>query len=246
MTDTEAPAPNPGAPTLRDVLERIRTHRGPHRPVVVFDLDATLFDNRPRSLAILHDLAAQLDPHDALAQAIARLRMDHLRYFVSHSLANVGYTDADGVARASAHWADGFFRDEYIRHDVLYPGALEYARGCFEGGANLVYLTGRDLPNMLLGTVERLRESGVPYAVPGTQVVLKPDTRMSDEVFKRQAIPAIARVGEVVAFFDNEPVNCNLAAELVPEATTVWLDTQCVPEPPPLAPGVHRATDFRV
>jgi hypothetical protein len=44
---------------LRGILERAkeRTLRGP--PVVVFDLDGTLMDNRPRVVAILHELAEE-------------------------------------------------------------------------------------------------------------------------------------------------------------------------------------------
>ena len=38
-----------------------------------------------------------------------------------------------------------------------------YAQACYAEGANLVYLTGRDLPGMLGGTVKKLRELSPLY-----------------------------------------------------------------------------------
>ena len=38
---------------LQTVLERLESWEGNRSPAIVFDLDATLFDNRPRTLEIL-------------------------------------------------------------------------------------------------------------------------------------------------------------------------------------------------
>ena len=64
---------------------------------------------------------------------------------------------------------------------------------------------------------------GFPIAVAGTELILKPDSGMGDEAFKRGALPTLDRVGEMIAFFDNEPANCNLAKAMFPEATVVLL-----------------------
>ena len=236
------------ADALAHVVERVRSHSGPCAPVVVFDLDATLFDNRPRTLAILRELRDKLlqaGQDQELADALGRLEIPHLRYLVKDSLAQVGMSDPKQVKRATSFWFARFFRDRYIKHDVPSPGALAFAHACFDAGANLVYLTGRDLPGMLSGTVKKLRDEAFPYAVAGTQVILKPQVKTSDEAFKRAVMPTLRRLGEPVAFFDNEPSNCNIARELLPDADVYWLDTQCVPDAPALVSGVGTLRDFR-
>lgn len=37
---------------------------------------------------------------------------------------------------------------------------------------------------------------------------------------------------------------CNAAMELLPGAEVVWLDTQCVPNPPPLMAGISMVRHF--
>ena len=206
--DTEPPSlPHDPAPLTR-VLERVRAHIGPGAPVVVFDLDATLFDNRPRTLAIVREFAATLPASEhALASTLATLQLEHMRYLVADALELVGVTDPKVVKRVSSFWWARFFKDRYIKHDVPSPGAVAYAHACYDAGANLVYLTGRDLPGMLTGTVKKLRDEGFPYAVAGTQVILEPTIKMGDDEFKRVVLPTLARLGTPVAFFDNEPVN---------------------------------------
>ena len=62
--------------------------------------------------------------------------------------------------------------------------------------------------------------------------------------FKRAVLPTLTRLGAPVAFFDNEPANCNAARELLPDADVIWLDTQCVPNPPPLDEGIPMVRHF--
>ena len=243
MSDPAASSP------LSRVLERARPESpSATRPVIVFDLDATLFDNRPRSLAILHELQSKLDqdlPDErALADAIDKITPEVMRYRVQDTLSNVGFEHEALAKRATSFWFARFFRNRYVRHDIPYPGALDYARACYDAGANLVYLTGRDVKGMLEGTVARLRDCEFPYARAGTQVILKPDAKASDEDFKRATLPALSRLGPVAAFFDNEPANCNIAEELLPTADIFWLDTQCRPDAPPLSSRVHTIRDF--
>src|SRR5262249_37897145 len=154
-------------------------------------------------------------------------------------------THAEVVKGVTAFWRDRFFTDDYVRYDTPVDGAPEFVRACHEAGAVIVYLTGRDIPGMLLGTVESLRDAGFPVGVAGVECVLKPDATLPDEAFKRTALPTLQRVGDVVAFFDNEPANCNVAVQLFIEAHIVLVDTQRVPGAPDPEPGVETITDFR-
>jgi hypothetical protein len=68
---------------------------------------------------------------------------------------------------------------------------------------------------------------------------------MADEAFKRLEAPKLARVGAIVASFDNEPGNCNTILAQNPECESVLVDTQHLPGAPPLDPKVHVIPDFR-
>lgn len=234
---------------LRAVLDRIAaaTEAGGRTPLVVFDLDATLYDNRPRTLEILMEYREQiLDGRPEIGEALATLTADRVEYLLSDTLRGCGVTRADVIADVTRFWHERFFTDQYCQHDAPIEGGPEFVRACHAAGAIVVYLTGRDLPGMLLGTVSSLRDCGFPIGIAGTELVLKPDANLPDESFKRGALPTLERVGEIVAFFDNEPANTNLAKSMFPDASVVLLETQRVPFAPPLADDIEVVADFRV
>jgi hypothetical protein len=246
--------PPPAYPRISDaeastmyarILERCsaRTPKGP--PIVVLDLDGTLMDNRPRTVAILHDLAKiWRETHPEDAACLAESTVERLAYLLNDSLRRLRVVDPARVAEATEYWRRRFFADDDLRHDVALAGAVHFVRECHARGATLVYLTGRDLPMMGLGTFASLRTLGFPIGVAGVEFILKPDAQMADEAFKRMIAPTLARVGEVVASFDNEPANCNLFKEAYPEADIVFVDTQHVPGAPLLRDDILVVGDF--
>ncbi len=231
---------------LDDVVERCRTDGKARAPVVVFDLDGTLMDNRPRTAVILRELGELWrESHPEVARTLANAKTDELAYLLTDSLARLGVTKTELVREAEIFWRERFFTDEYLAHDVEVPGASAFARACYEAGGILVYFTGRDLPLMGIGSFASLRDLGFPIGLPGTELVLNPDAAMPDEAFKRMQGPALERVGKVVAIFDNEPGNCNILGEHFPAAHSVLLDTQHLPGAPPLNASVRTIADFR-
>ena len=235
---------------LQRVLERIATlHEDPERrpPLVVLDLDGTLYDNRQRTLQILFEYAEDVRAEYAdVAECLDTLEVEGIRYLLSTTLKDCGLTHVDVVRDITHWWQERFFSDEYLAYDVPNDGAPEFVNACFESGASIVYLTGRDVPGMLLGTVASLRDHGFPLGVAGVELVLKPDATLPDEAFKRSALPTLTRVGDVVGFFDNEPANCNIARQMFPDADVALLETQKVPGAPESAEGVHHIIDFRL
>lgn len=222
-----------------------RSDAGP--PVLVLDLDGTLMDNRPRTVAILHDLAVMWrDKHPETAELLESCTADRLAYLLSDSLRRLRISDPVLIGEATEYWRRRFFADDDLRHDVALSGAVHFVRACHARGATVVYLTGRDLPMMGLGTFGSLHSLGFPIGVAGVEFILKPDAQMADEAFKRMIAPTLARVGEVVASFDNEPANCNLFKEAYPDADIVFVDTQHVPGAPALRPGIPVIADFGV
>jgi hypothetical protein len=227
------------------IVERCRPKRGEPVPVVVFDLDGTLMDNRPRTAVILQELAVELrrEAHSA-AELLAAAEAEKLAYLVSDSLKRLGVEHPEVVERVTVFWRERFFTDSYLKHDVAVPGSVELARACYEAGATLVYFTGRDLPAMSLGSFQSLRDLGFPIGVVGTELVCKPDPKIPDERFKREEGPKIARIGKIVSAFDNEPGNCNAFQEIAPDADVVFVDTQHLPGAPALSPKVHIVADL--
>ncbi len=231
---------------LRSVIERAGAARN-RPPLVVFDLDGTLLDNRPRSLAILHDLAevwAGRYPREA--ELLKQAEFERLVYLVEESLGLIGVEGEQLVEEALSFWRDRFFTDDFLVHDRPTEGALEFARACYDAGATIVYFTGRDLPNMALGSLASLRDLGFPIGVPGTQLVLKPDAETDDSTFKQLHAPRLSRSGDVIAAFDNEPGNCNIFKQLFPEAESFLVDTQHLPGAPDLDARVRVIESFGI
>jgi hypothetical protein len=246
-----ATTPTEQRATLREVLRR---SRGDHvratptnsLPVVVFDLDGTVMDNRPRTVAILREFARRCRHHDPeLALRLEAARPHDLDYLLSDSLQRLGAYRAELLVEMQTFWRERFFADGHLNHDVAVPGSVDFARACHRAGACVVYLTGRDLPLMGMGTFASLRDLGFPIGVPATQLVLKPHAETPDEAFKRALAPDLARIGRVVAVFDNEPANCNVMLAQYPDAYIVFVDTQHMPGAPALAAGVRVVRDFR-
>jgi hypothetical protein len=208
---------------------------GQPAPVLVFDLDGTLLDNRPRVARIFHELAeVWRSNHPAHATSLAGCKADDIQYGLTENLERLGVHDPALLAEGLEFWKARFFTDEYLRYDVETAGARTFVRACYEAGATIVYLTGRDLPNMALGTFASLRDLGFPIGVVGTSLVTKPAFEIPDAEFKQEVAPSLARHGSVVATFDNEPANCNLFLEFLPAARCVFLDTHHAPNPPDL------------
>ena len=231
---------------LERVVERCRANGNARTPVVVFDLDGTLMDNRPRTAMILRELGSLWRERDPVAAAKLEAASEQdLAYLLTDTLARLGITRTELLRDAEVFWRERFFTDDYLAHDVEVPGAASFARDCYAAGGILVYFTGRDLPLMGLGSFASLRDLDFPIGVPGTELVLKPDANMPDEAFKRLVGPSLARVGHVVAIFDNEPGNCNVLGAHFPDADAVLLDTQHLPGAPPLDAKVHVIGDFR-
>lgn len=221
--------------------------------MVVFDLDGTLLENRPRTLAILREFADSLKARGELSpeshhavERIASAKAEELLYLVAHSLEHLGIKAKELVEQALDYWKARFFIDDYLQHDTEVHGAAAFATACYEAGGNVVYFTGRDAPNMSLGSFRSLRDLGFPIGLPGTSLVCKPTFDMPDDLYKREVGPDLARMGNVVAVFDNEPINCNNLLRMYEGAESIFIDTQHVPGAPALDPRVHVLQDFAV
>lgn len=245
-TETDVSTALPATEALGALFAHIEATRREHRdPLVVFDLDGTLYDNTHRTLRILLEFAhTHAVRYPELLKALGGFAVKDLKYRVSDTLALLGFTEPGLVGEVFAFWKDRFFTDAYCLYDLPIAGGPEVVREVHRRGGVPCYLTGRDAPNMLKGTLETLQRDGFPVGRVDTRLILKPDFAMDDMLFKEGVISHLRGTGRVVGSFDNEPGLCNMFKEAFPEAIVVWLDTSHAPGAPALRSDVVAVSDF--
>lgn len=235
---------------LQRILDRIHTKtKRQASSVVIFDLDGTLFDNRPRTVYIFKQIADQF--YDQLPQLVKAMdagaidNLDNILYGPAATLKRLGVTDEEEIALVTEEWSKRFFTDEYQKFDVPMPGAKKFVTDVHEAGATVIYLTGRDV-NMLVGLTQSLRMCGFPVGVVGTMTMTKKDFNQDDGLFKDEVAAYLDRLGEVVGIFENEPANSNLLQKNFPGATSMFILSQHRPDAPELDDGIAQIRDFRI
>jgi hypothetical protein len=238
------------AAVLDEVAKRVKSVS---RPLVLLDLDSTLYEVGPRTFQILKEWratqASQAFPK--VRDALERAEPWHVGYSVRDTLTAVGMKaeEAETIAALDEikdFWAKRFFTSEYLTYDHAYPGAAEFTRKLYELGAEIVYLTGRDEPGMGDGTRANLLRDGFPWNVPRTHLLLKKAAHLSDLDHKKEAAHYIRTHGTLVASFENEPPNLIALYEIFPEAMHVFVDTVCSDHPASPRDGLYRIRNFGV
>lgn len=208
--------------TLERVLELATQSQG--KGVLIFDLDSTVFDNRPRQARIVREYGAQKH-----LPALTKCQAFHFTngWDLKHACVNVGMSDADAESifrDLKNFWGARFFTSPYCRDDIEIVGAPRYLHACVKTGAKVVYVTGRH-EEMRAGSIEAMARCGLP--VPGGPVALlmKPSLRESDDTYKRVAHQLLEEMGPVIAAFDNEPTHVNDYGTRFPSCIPVHLAT---------------------
>lgn len=242
MTDFKNRIKPNWAETLRDILGRARASAPD--AVLAFDLDSTLFDNRPRQARIVREFGR----HAGIA-ALTHCAVGHWTsgWDMKAAMRNCGM-DAAHVERVYAEakkfWQERFFTSDYCIDDVAIEGAAEFTHAVKQTGAILAYVTGRH-EAMRAGSVEAMRKCGL-VTPDGERVVLlmKPTLEESDDAYKRVAHAQLAQLGRVIAAFDNEPTHANDYRRKFPEAEVIHLATDHSGRPVELLDGVISVPHF--
>ncbi|MGD9641295.1 MAG: HAD family hydrolase [Elusimicrobiales bacterium] len=237
-----------GTGTLDGVLDLIALRTAQRRSTLaIFDLDGTLFDNRTRTMFILREISEKFDSRvPQLAAAFSSFQdLSVVDYSLDVTLRRLRVRNAAEIKFIREEWARRFFSDEYQKYDMPLAGAKAYVEKAHKAGATVIYLTGRDVGRMLVGTTEVLRLYGFPVGVAGTMTIVKKEFEQDDEIFKKEVSEYIDRLGEVVTVFENEPANSNILQARFPGAASFFIETQHRPGAPRLNPGITRVKDFR-
>jgi hypothetical protein len=246
--------PHTDAEVLQAVLQRTADlSKQNQTPVIVFDLDSTLYDVAPRNLSIFREWANTPVASDFpnLKSGIEQLEMHQIGYSLMDTLNELqikleGAHHHPGYTQLKNYWTERFFSNGYLMHDNPYPQAAEFANDVFERGAKLLYLTGRDIPRMMDGTLHNLKRDGFPLEPGRTEIMLKEAAHVPDLAHKQNAQHRIREMGTLVASFENEPVNLVGIAENFPEAMHIFVETICSDHPAPLHPNLYRIKTFGV
>lgn len=223
------------------------------KPVAIFDLDGTLFDVTFRTSEILKrflKLPHVREKYPQQAALVEKLKKDDHAYSLESTLNRLGidrYSEhaAHFIHEAETFWFKHFFTDEFVQHDLPYEGAKECVHFFKERGAHIVYLSGRDIPNMSRGTLIALEQHGFPIKGHGVTMCLKQAYALDDYLFKKQSLESIRSEGTVVATFDNEPANVKLFLEEFPQAVNFHFDTHYAKELPLHGEHFYAIKSFR-
>jgi hypothetical protein len=239
---------------LRKVVNRVKAVLEAKKlPIVVFDLDSTLFDVSKRSYEILREWLAHpetqtfRDTQDGLSD----LKSTDLKYSLeelweARKMPHGKHPYDHHFKHAKQFWRKRFFGPEYLKHDQPTHGAIEFVKQLHELGAKIVYLTGRDVPQMAFGTFDQLKLHGLPIEMPRTRLMLKPKRHHDDIEFKSAAAKAISEWGEVVASFENEPKNLvAMAKAFGPETMNIFIQTVSSDHAAPAGSSLYRIREFK-
>ena len=216
-----------------EILNRIKDlalHKGTH-PLVVFDLDSTLFDVSTRLEKVLIDIGLEprlqetfpnVVPHFkniktkrkdwGFVEVLKRAGVDHNHYDLFHLVREL--------------WIEKFFSNNYIHYDVPYEGSVEFVQKVDELKVTIVYLTGRDYHRMEIGSRDVLKKWKFPLDDKRSKLIMKPERSMDDALFKRDWVQDhITSTNTSLFLFENEPVNINLIAKDFPEVELVFFDS---------------------
>jgi hypothetical protein len=209
----------------------------------VFDLDSTIFDNRPRQARIVREFGAF-----AGIDELSRCQASHFTsgWDMRAAMRNCGMTEEQAERRypeAKGFWFSRFFTSAYCADDVAIEGAPQFVSSVAAAGSIVCYVTGRH-EEMRAGTLAAMRKCG--FLMPGGQVylIMKPTLEIGDDEFKRETHRKVAALGTVIAVFDNEPMHVNDYRRTFPDATVVHLATDHSGRPVEILDGVLSLPHF--
>lgn len=229
---------------LKYLLEigKIELENG-NRPFMLFDLDSTLFDNSPRVYKILQEFIKEkkdLIPEDILK--LSSLKRENIVWGIRENLKKVNVTTQETVDHIIEFWLEKFFSNDYII-DVPIKGSKNFVNDVNNLNIKIVYLSGR-FESMREGTVKNFIENGFPLDEDSENLVLKPNEKIPDHVFKHSIMEKISGFGKMIAGFDNEPQNTNIFKTHFPESEVFFLETNHSLNPPNLMDTIHTIQNF--
>jgi hypothetical protein len=200
------------------------------KPLVIFDLDSTLYNVSHRTQKIIENFSKEPDIASRFPDEVARLteiRISHRDWGMKEAFLRASFQAPEAFAKSIRdYWNQHFFSSSLLHEDKPYTGAVEYVNGLHRAGAEVWYLTGRDARNMREGTIRSLAQWNFPVANLDERLIMKPfKGSHEDEDFKDIQIRDLKAKAPKVWFFENEPVIIHKVRATSPDVQIVWVDT---------------------
>lgn len=217
---------------------------------MVFDLDSTLYNVSVRTQKIVLDFAN--DPHfqEKYPEETHRLKTIQVQpkdWGLREPLERHAVRGTISFFEDLRNfWRTRFFSNEYLVYDIPYPGAVDYVNS-IAAAVRVVYLTGRDRPQMYEGTVASLLQHQFPLGNHDSTLFMKPAKGSAeDEDYKANMLSELKRQHSLIYFFENEPVILNKVRAIHPDINMIFMDTvHCGREtPPPDLPVIPGRFEF--
>jgi hypothetical protein len=204
--------------------------------VVIFDLDSTLLDNRPRQARILTEFGH--------LHGFPEARPEHFdSWDLTRAMKNAGIVEAEKYSlEFRRFWRERFFTSEYCEIDDAIAGAVEFAARVREV-AIVAYCTGRH-EAMRAGTEKSFARLGFPLPGENVHLFMKPRIDIHDDDYKVTACDELRALGRVAAAFDNEPTHINIYRRAFPEAMMIHMATDHSQRPVELEDGIVSIARF--
>ncbi len=215
------------------------------KTLVVLDIDSTLVLTHKRNEAILRQFAKDSSHSDR--HLFKQTECNAFEYGYYQALQRLQVDRKSPVAEELArYWRQHFFSNNYLHHDLLHDGALDFVEYLQRKWIPHVYLTGRPHPSMWEGTLSTLNQFG--FVVDENKLFLKPQPQDIDEVFKSEKMAelkkAFAQECSQIVFIDNEPRVLNQIDRDHPDIHLVFVDTCHSPNVIPPSTAL-KIKDFR-
>lgn len=202
-----------------------------HPPLLVFDLDSTLYDVSPRIKKILLNYSQDPNHQKQFPEAVHLMKeIQWLKndWGIQEALNRVGldHQHPEFLHSVQNYWRTHFFSNDALLDDIPYPGAVDFVKKFHKKGAYIAYLTGRDTFRMGTGTVQSLKKWDFPLDETAN-LILKPFKEMDDAQFKTDWFLSLQtdKPFHDIWFFENEPVNINRLRSHLPNIRVVFFDS---------------------
>ncbi len=232
-----------------EVSKQISTHSSKN-PVLLLDLDSTLYEVAPRTHAIINTWLNQTKvASDTLLDKLRKLKTTEIGYSLLDTFKNIGLvlnekSDKEAFSELKDFWWSKFFTNEYLHHDKAYTGANAFAKKAHDAGAYIVYLTGREESPMIEGTIKNLIRDSFPWDTGRTSLLMRQSATQTDLEHKALASEKIRQTGKLIASFENEPQNIVALYKSFPDGMHVFMDTVCSDHPAEALHGLYKIKDF--
>jgi hypothetical protein len=215
-------------------------------PIVLFDLDDTLFDTRYRRLLIIRDFITQPEIAAAYPAEVEKIvpysgNLEIAEQSLDDAMKALGVENKEFISLLKQFNRPRIMSNEYLKGDIPLAGAVEYVNSVMWHGGVIVYVTAR--PGYLRsGSEYALAANGFPINVSGVALYTN-DNSENPVVYKARVLNEVGLVGKVVGGFENEPENINLFKEIFPEGYMFFLDTRASSSEP-LSEGIAVIKDY--